>query len=363
MIIRNSIRFLKRLTLFCLFYTGVLSMLIRVVTRIWKRHPCIVLTFHRIVDDGEKYLNKSPVVNHRVQDFRKEIGYLKEYFRILGIDEMVDRVKEGSGFKSPSILITFDDGYRDNYVLAYPALKRYGIPATIYLTTGLIGGMERTWPDKIEFALLETREESLQLPGIWDKRTVSIRSAREKEQVHEMITAQLKELTNSERLSILNNIFSSLKIEMKSMNSGKRRMMLQWEEVREMGENNISFGCHTNSHPILSSMPLDEAKKEILVSKEILERRVGEEVKHFAFPNGRDQDFSEDLREYCKEIGLVTVASVSYGPNSGRKEELLSLRRIGAHSPVWFMAGELFWIMCKWHFGTRRDKANPRQAE
>ena len=86
-----SIRFLKRLTLFCLFYTGLLSILIRVATRIWKGHPCIILTFHRIVDDGEKYLNKSPVVNHRIQDFRSEIVYLKRYFRILGIDEMVTR--------------------------------------------------------------------------------------------------------------------------------------------------------------------------------------------------------------------------------------------------------------------------------
>jgi peptidoglycan/xylan/chitin deacetylase (PgdA/CDA1 family) len=88
-------------------------------------------------------------------------------------------------------------------------------------------------------------------------------------------------------------------------------------------------------------MPPQEAKKEISRSKRIIEENLGHKVIHFSFPNGRKEDFSEKLRDYCLEIGFESVASVIYGTNHGSNGSALELKRIVATSPVWMLAGEL----------------------
>jgi peptidoglycan/xylan/chitin deacetylase (PgdA/CDA1 family) len=107
-----------------------------------------------------------------------------------------------------------------------------------------------------------------------------------------------------------------------------------------MAANGITFGSHSHTHPILSRMPLDQAKEEILISKKILEERLGTEVKHFAIPNGGKDDFSDELRDYCRGIGFESAATLIHGKNDGRSNAF-NLRRVGAGSPIWLFAGEL----------------------
>jgi hypothetical protein len=121
--------------------------------------------------------------------------------------------------------------------------------------------------------------------------------------------------------------------------SGERKM-LNWDEVMEMSRHNISFGAHTVTHPILSRMALEEAKCEIYESKKEIEGAVGVEVKHFAIPNGKVEDFSDELKRYCKEIGLATVVSTEFGVVS-KKSDLYFLKRISLGAPNYVFACEL----------------------
>ena len=89
--------------------------------------------------------------------------------------------------------------------------------------------------------------------------------------------------------------------------------MLSWEEAREMKEKGISFGAHTLSHPVLSRMPFREAETEILDSKRMIEDKLGIHVKHFAVPNGREEDFSEPLRTLCRNGFFESVATTNWG--------------------------------------------------
>jgi peptidoglycan/xylan/chitin deacetylase (PgdA/CDA1 family) len=124
-------------------------------------------------------------------------------------------------------------------------------------------------------------------------------------------------------------------------NEAKTRMMLNWDEVRVMAGNGITFGSHSHTHPILSRMPVAEAKEELLDSKKIIEEQLGQQVKHFAYPNGRIEDFSEELRNYSENIGFESVASVIHGSNNSVNGNQYSLRRITATSPVWLFAAAL----------------------
>lgn len=116
----------------------------------------------------------------------------------------------------------------------------------------------------------------------------------------------------------------------------RNKRLLNWQEISEMSSNNISFGSHTMSHPILSKMPVESAKEEILDSKSIIEEKTGLPVKHFAFPNGRAEDFNEELKQYCQKIGFESVSTAIYGNNHIDKTDVFALKRLspGKNMPI-----------------------------
>ncbi len=343
---------IKKKLYFMLFHSRAIDVSLGLIPKRHQKHPCVILLYHRIVDDNSIYLNKGPVVHHHIEHFAREIEFLNRAFQIVSIDELFCAIKTGRGFERPSVVITFDDGYLDNYTLAYPVLKKHGVPAVIYLTTGLIGTMGRTWPDQIELALLKTQKESFAMPELFDDELIHIRTQHEKEIANRRIAEKLKQLWDHERMRFMGMLLAALGQDEELLNN-QERIMLNWSEVQKMANDGITFGSHSHSHPILSRLPIDEAKKEILLSKKCIEEHLGAEVKHFAFPNGRAEDFSDELRDYCREIGFETVASVTYGTNSSTVGNVLDLKRIGTNAPAWMMAGDLFMELVRWY---KRDK-------
>jgi peptidoglycan/xylan/chitin deacetylase (PgdA/CDA1 family) len=286
-------------------------------------------------------------MHHHIRDFEKEIPYLKKHYQVLPMDEVVARIKSGKGFDRPTVAITFDDGYRDNFTLAYPVLQRHGVPATIYLATSLIGSEGRTWTDQIEHVLLQTQREYFSLPELYGEKKISIKTKGEKQAVCIELADRLKSMPDTSRKEILHSIFKNLGVNGGAQSESGPRMMLRWDEVRKMAGNGITFGSHGHTHQILSKMPLQAAKEEILISKRIIEEQLGLEVRHFAYPNGRAEDFSEELRRHCAEIGCDSVASVIYGSNNGVCGNKYSLRRISAISPIWLLPGRVSKLILK----------------
>lgn len=280
-------------------------------------------------------------MHHHIKHLEKELPYLMKNYQILTIDEVIHRLKSGVGFRRPSVAITFDDGYLDNYTLAYPILKKNGVSATLYLTTDLIGTSQRIWTDQVEFMFLETRKDQFSLPRLFGNKEVRIKTKKEKELVCNEISEALKKRPDAERIEIMRQLFETLEINENHGKNNQERVMLNWDEVKKMAEDGMTIGSHSHTHPILSQMPIQKAKEEIYRSKNTIEEHLGIRVRHFAFPNGREEDFSEGLREYCREIGFESVASVIYGTNDVSNGNTLGLKRISAISPVWMMAGEL----------------------
>jgi peptidoglycan/xylan/chitin deacetylase (PgdA/CDA1 family) len=300
------------------------------------------LLYHQIVDHNSTFLDKGPVVHHRLEDFEHEISFLKYNYRIIGMDEFADTINTCMGSSRPSVVITFDDGYLDNYTLAYPILKKYQVPAVVYITTGLIGSTAMTWPDQIEYALLNTQKRTFCLTSLWGDELLSLQSKAQKKLVNVRIAQALKEVSDAVRKCTLKELFTALGVD---PSTARERKMLNWDEIREMAANGIEFGAHSHSHPILSRVPLEEAKRDILFSKTILEEQLGKPVRHFAYPNGRSEDFTDELRDYCYEIGFDTVSTVLYGANYAGATDLYAVKRIGARSPVWMMAGEMLRLL------------------
>jgi peptidoglycan/xylan/chitin deacetylase (PgdA/CDA1 family) len=332
---------IKGFLFFSLFHLRLFDLSLKILAKVHRQHPCVILLYHRITDKGSKYHNQGRAMHHHIKHLERELAYLKKNYQILTLDEVIQGFKSRVGFRSPSVAITFDDGYLDNYTLAYPVLKKHGVPATIYLTTDFIGTSQRIWTDQIEFMLLGSGKEQFNLPRLFGDRELRIRTKKEKEHVSNEITEALKKRPDAERTEIMYELFKTLEMKGNPGRNCEERIMLNWDEVKEMANDGFVIGSHSHTHPILSRMPIQKAKDEILQSKKIIEGTLGIKVEHFAFPNGKEDDFNEELKDYCQEIGFESVASVVYGTNDVSNGNTYALKRIGATSPVWMLAGEL----------------------
>lgn len=326
----------KSILCFVLYYLGITHLLLKFYLSKERDLPIVIFVYHRIVENLDSEVNANLTVNHLLKNFRQEMKFLKEWFNIVTLDEAVQNIRRKISPNKPSVVITFDDGFEDNYRLAFPVLKELNIPATIFLTSGLIGTDKLPWVDKIGESIFFTREKQLILNSFSMNTVFNLGSVQDKRNSCEKITIQLKELDYFERMRIAEEIIQ------KAGNRQTQKRMLNWQEVREMSENNIDFGAHTMTHPILSKMPLDSAKTEINDSKTTIEGKAGIAVKHFAFPNGRKEDFNDELKHYCEEIGFKSVATTIYGNNRIDAADVFALKRLSPGRNMPIFAVDLF---------------------
>ncbi len=319
-----------------LFYSGLLKLIIFYMKLRRKEFPVVIINYHSFVRDYDQTIEVHPTVTHRIDDFNREIRFLKNNFDVVPLDQVVNRLKSGKKFKKPTVAITVDDGFKDNYDLLFPILRKYKVNVTIFLTTGVIGTEKRLWVGRLEKKFLETVRKEIRLDGIFKGVNFDISSIEKKRKVYLQVVSRLKNIDTSERDRYLQMIEKKL-----GTPQYDTPTMLNWDEIREMHEANIHFGAHTVNHPILTNVSLDEAKKEILDSKIKIEQELGQPIRHFAFPNGRERDFNEELRQYCKDIGFESVSSCTYGYND-RQEDIYSLKRIGSEVPISLYALNVF---------------------
>jgi len=295
------LKLMKRLSYLIVFYSGYYH-IVCAINRILDKKGFTILMYHKITKDNAK--------------FESQIKYLHNNYEVITFDELLKCYKNTKKLSKNTAIITFDDGYKDNYTVAYPILKKYNLPATIFLTTGHIDNNELLWWDKVSYIISKTKIKKVRLEGLGNF-SLSI-----KEKAVRKIQKKLKNLDNDKKNSLLLQLEKELKVKIpKSSN-----LFLSWNNVKEMSMNNISFGAHTVSHPILTRMSFNQAKHEIINSKNQIERVIDKKVSLFAYPNGTIRDMSTTIDEFLKKAGFKFALSTVYGLN---KLGSFRLKRIG----------------------------------
>jgi len=287
-----------------------------------RQGPCFqILCYHRVNDEQDPFFPGIPVAT-----FTAQMEMLRRHFHVLPLDELVDRFIEGD-VPRRSIAVTFDDGYRDNYENAFPVLKRLGLPATIFLTTGVVGGTSALWHERIFTAFRETSCATVVIDG----KPYSLNTIEEKNTALYVLVRKLRKCSPDERDNLLRQTEEQLGIEGKYPTPA----MLNWQEVKEMAQSTISFGAHTVSHPILSRLPIPQVSDEIIVSKHHLEDVLRQKVRLFAYPNGQAQDFNNDIKRIVREAGFSAAVTTVSGLNCAHTD-LFALHRGGIwdHDPL-----------------------------
>jgi peptidoglycan/xylan/chitin deacetylase (PgdA/CDA1 family) len=275
-----------------------------------------ILVYHRVNDEKDPFFSGIPVYV-----FRAQMEYLASNFRVFALEEAVERLRRRD-VPDNAVVITFDDGYRDNYINAFPLLKSLSLPATIFLAVDAIGSRRVLWHDRVFAAFRETRVSVLSgfcnSSGEYPLNTVA-----EKLLAQEKALNFIRSLDDEARVSAINSLIGKLDVlDRKEV----PELMLSWEEVRVMHNGGISFGSHTVTHPILSKLTLARARDEIESAKRIIEDQLGICVRTFAYPNGRTNDFDQTTKTLLRESGHICALTTNFGTNE-YNQDLFELRR------------------------------------
>jgi len=278
----------------------------------------VILMYHRISPQNDNWSLK-PLSPH---NFERQIEYFCHNFEVFPLEQLVQRILQEKPLPKKAVIITFDDGYKDNYLYAFPILKKYHIPATVFLATGHIGTGNLFWWDKVNYAIQHTAIDRLDLDELGN---YSLQSDLDRSHANFMITEKLKKLPNDNKEFLVKRIINDLNVDIPPDLGMK--IILSWDEVREMSDDNIVFGAHTVNHPILTNLSLEQAKYEILQSKRDIEKELCKEVTSFSYPNG---DFNAEIIELVKDNGFHYAVSVRPNKIIGSKDNIFTLGRIGA---------------------------------
>jgi peptidoglycan/xylan/chitin deacetylase (PgdA/CDA1 family) len=262
-----------------------------------------ILTYHRVGNDGDAYVPATSVAG-----FERQMRCLREHFRPMSLTDLLGAA-ERREIPPRAVAVTFDDGYEDTFIHAFPIIRRYEIPVTVYLATGLIGQDGSMFNDRIGLAIRGTRCTEIDpLPGLGP---LSLHTPQQRQTALQKILEAVKRRPPVERDVVTSEIVRALDV---AADDGPR--MLRWGQVMEMHEAGIDFGGHTVHHPILSCVPEDEAEREIAESKRAIEERLQAPARHFAYPNGGASDFTDATQRLVARAGFSSAVTMIFGANT-----------------------------------------------
>ena len=321
---------------FLLYFSGLVHLLIHIRRRVFRRYGVYILSYHHVIErcDSDR-LGHDVTVKH----FEDQLHFVKSLFDVVSLEQALELLAEGS-LDRDCVVITFDDGYQDNYRLAFPILCRSKIPATVFLITGLIGGNQVPWYDECrEYLKAFATTKVAPIRPTEDPIIVQIQnilSSRGKiESKVERATDFLKTVNHRRRQKVLQLMRS--RFQGTHSNKGRFRMM-NWDQVREMACHGVTFGSHTVTHPVLTRMGAHEAERQLTISKQNLEKKLATPCDAFAFPNG---DFDPGIIEILKRGGYRSACTQIFGANESGCN-VFRLKRIGVGNiPHYTLAAKL----------------------
>ena len=270
------------------------------LARWMNRKSLRILMYHRFTD-------REPLA--------RQCAHIRAHYSPVSMSQAADWLIHCGQLPENAVAITVDDGYRDFYQVAYPVLREYGIPATVYLVSDFIDRGCWLWVDQVQYLFLHTqaRNPELETP---ESRKAAARS----------VTESAKKLSNAERLRLLETLPQQLGVQLPEQ-APPACEPLTWDEVRQMAAAGIEFGAHTRTHPILSRLASErELRAEIAGSKQRIEQQVGRAVEHFCYPNGAREDVSPQVVEAVRAAGFRTAVTTESGLNHVAVDPLRLLR-------------------------------------
>ena len=289
----------------------------------WKGLLC--LNYHRLGDGSDSVFDRG-LWSADADALDEQVRFLKSNVDIVSPPDIPDILRNGRG---RYVLLTFDDGYVDNYRVAYPILKSYGVPATFFVATGFLDNPRLAWWDEIAWMVRTSRKHAIEanrwfpLSVVFDEpdREVAVRALLA---VYKVMPAD----SNEAYLDFLAEATGSGRYDAPE----GRHVWMTWAMLREMRAAGMVVGGHTINHPILARLSPARQWEEVYGCGQRFAEEFGEPMLYFGYPVGSRQSFNEDTRACLRRAGVQYAFSYYGGVRSFKTWDDLDIQRVSIDS-------------------------------
>jgi peptidoglycan/xylan/chitin deacetylase (PgdA/CDA1 family) len=277
-----------------------------------------VLTYHRVAEVAETPWLNPRLISATPELFAAHVRYLARHCRVVSLPEVVEAAEGGKRLPPRAVLVTFDDAYRDFGDVAWPILKRFGLPATLFVPTAYPDHPERAfWWDRLFRCLHETARTELDTAC----GPLALRTPEERWASLVRVQRHVKSMPHDDAMSFLDELCAALG----EGPAPPGPSVLGWDELRRLSREGVTIGAHTRRHPLLTRVSPERAREEVVGSQEDVRREIGEAPPVFSYPNGSHDATTVRI---LREAGFLLAFSQRAGHNVMGSVEPHRLRRI-----------------------------------
>jgi peptidoglycan/xylan/chitin deacetylase (PgdA/CDA1 family) len=288
----------------------------------------LILGYHRVGRRSDARFDHGVITADAAQ-LERHIQFFQENCVLVGLRQAIAIASGREHTDRIAVLITFDDGYLDNYEVAFPILERYKVPAVFFLVSTFASGGVIPWWDRIAWMVKSAQVERFSLAGADSHIEFDLRETS-REDATDAILALFKARCQAPA-PFLKELEECCRPE--PIARGEE-LFLSWSQAREMMASGMDVGAHTHTHPILAGLTKEEQTRELKQSKRILERELGKRIDVVAYPVGGRRDFNGITERAAWDCGYRAAFSYHGGINRGGETEQFDIKRI----PVYWNA-------------------------
>ncbi len=303
----------------------------------------LILGYHRVLPVHEaKSKGVQPGMFVAPETLRMHLSVLREYVDFIHLDDWVGAKERPANTLRTQCAITFDDGWRDNFDYAFPILKEFNCPATIFVATGYIGTRRRFWPERISELLSDIsklrRNETVLSEEIRSLTGVSIREIAQRKFSVNNIIERIKKEDDRTICASLDSIEKMLREHGEIVDQPVE--MMDWNQIRSMTDSGlVRVGSHTVEHLRLSEQVSEErAVEELRRSRMVIREMTGQDPKLFCYPNG---EYSRSVRALVRQYysaACTTNFAWVYPDDDQYSLSRICLSEGGSNLPYCFLA-------------------------
>ena len=297
----------------------------RVLGRLWKWGGVMCLNYHRI-GEGQRSIFDRGLWSASADAFDAQVRFLKSNFDVVGSDELPGILARRTG---RCVLITFDDGYLDNYTAAFPILKSHDVRATFFVSTGFLDTPQLPWWDDIAWMVRTSKRSQIKVEPWWP--TAVIFDEPHREQAVRTLLRTYKSIPGESTDAYLRAIGDATGTGRCDPIEGAR-LWMNWDMLREMRAAGMTIGGHTVSHPVLAQVSRERQKMEISGCGQRIKQELNEPMLCFSYPNGNLRAFNSDTRACLQECDVQYAFSYYGGYRRFDDWDDYDVRRVAVES-------------------------------
>ncbi len=278
----------------------------------WQPRKVAILGYHSVAaEPDDQSASIAAGITVEAENFRRQMGLLRKHFNPVTMNDIADWLEGNAVLPRRSVAITFDDGFADNFDLAAPIMEEFGLRGTFYLTVGSVMKQKLPWFCRLHYLFHRAGEEKLCLTDPDSGRRWNFGDARENRAAFVHYNYPCASLDEEEQDRYVQKLESWFGMALGTASVPK---MMTMKQARQLCERGHFVGNHSFSHGNLAHIPADALRYEMAYAHEILERELGQPVRHFSYPHPcLHPQWNEATLALSKELGYRTAVLTQQG--------------------------------------------------